>query len=119
MITEFRRLVFSSSDLIDAIKAFDTQKAPKLPDGDIVGVTIVGESDLRARIEMANIRSGLENQEIEVEANYLAAAMLLRCMQCGIPIPKSAVKTLERVDGGLALSLTINAAPQPVDPPDD
>jgi len=119
MITEFRRLVFSSSDLISAIKTFSNLKGPKLPDGDILGVEIIGDSDIRARIQVSNIRGTYEKEEVEFEASYLAAAMLLHCIQSHIPIPKSAIKSLERVGDGLSLSLSINADPQPIVPVDD
>jgi hypothetical protein len=115
MISEFRRLVFSSSELEKAIKAFNKEKVAKLPDGEIVGLEIVGEPKICARLRVGDFYGGSESQEVVVEAGYLAAAMLFHCTQSRIPIPKSPKKTLERVGDGLALSFSINADPQLVD----
>ena len=115
MITEFRRLIFSSSELAVAIKTFSKEKAPKLPEGDIVGMAIVSEPHICAQVRVADINGSSEEQEIVVEANFLAAAMLYLCMQNSIPVPKLPKKILERAGDGLALSFSINADPQLID----
>lgn len=119
MITEFRRLVFSSSELEKAIKTFSKEKAPKLPDGDILGMVIVGEPHISARVRVGDVYGSSEEQEVVVEAGYLAAAMLFHCNKSRIPIPKSPKKILERAGDGLALSFSINADPQLVDLPNN
>ncbi len=119
MITEFRRLVFSSSELKMALKQFRGGNLSKLHEGDIVEVEIIGDSPISARVRVENIGGTYETQDIELDASYLGAAMLSHCMRSQIPIPKSAVKTLERAGDCLALSFSINADPQPVSLPDD
>ena len=112
MITEFRRLIFSSSELVDAIKTFSKEKVAKLPEGDIVGMVIVSEPHICAQVHVADTDGNSEEQEIVVDAKFLAAAMVYLCMQSSIPIPRLPKKILERAGDGLALSFSINADPQ-------
>lgn len=119
MITEFRRLVFSSFDLENAINSFNKEKSRKLPDGDILGMTIVGEPNLCVRVRVGNIPGLTEELEVDLGAGYLAAAMLYHCVRLKIPVPKYAVKMLERAGDGLALSFALNADPQAVEIGDD
>jgi hypothetical protein len=112
MITEFRRLVFSSSEMERAIKAFNKEKASKFPEGDIVGIEIVGEPDICARIRVRDVYGASAEQEVVVDADYLGAVMLFRCNQNNIPMPRLSKKTLDRVGDGLALSFSINTDPE-------
>ena len=114
MITEFRRLVFSTDELCKAIKAFDHQKAPKLPEGEIDRITVAGEPEISVTAKMQSAGNGDDQTEIELDANYVAAAMLFYCSRCRIPVPKSAQKTLEIEGDSLALSFSLNSYPHSV-----
>lgn len=117
MITEFRRLVFSSSELERALKNFGKEKVSKLPDGDILGMEIVGEPDICARVRVGDVYGSSEEQEVVVDAAYLGAVIIFHCKQKQIPMPRSPNKTLERVGDGLALSFSINTDPELADLP--
>ena len=67
MITEFRRLVFSSSELESAIRDFNKEKVEKLPVGDIVGIEIIGEPYICARIRVGNFYDNSEEQEVMID----------------------------------------------------
>lgn len=115
MITEFRRLVFSSSEIEKAIKAFSKEQTSMLPEGEILGMEIVGEPDIGVRVRVGDVYGGSKEQEVVIDAVYLGAAMLFHCKQNRIPMPRTPKKTLERVGDGLALSFSINAAPEMAD----
>lgn len=115
MITEFRRLVFSSSELEKALKAFSTEKASKLPDGDILGIEIVGAPDICARVRVGDIHGKSAEQEVVIDADYLGAVLIFHCKRNGIPMPRAPKKTLERVGDRLAISFSINAVPELAD----
>lgn len=114
MITEFRRLVFSTDELCKAIKAFDDRKAPKLPAGEIDGLTFAGEPEIAVTARIRSAGNGDSQTEVELDANYVAAAMLFYCSRCRIPVPKSAKKTLEIEGDSLALSFSLNSYPHSV-----
>jgi len=117
MITEFRRLIFTSSELEKAIKAFSKEKVSILPEGDVLGVEVVGTPDICARVRMGDAYGRTEEQEVVLDAIHLGATMLFHCKQNRIPMPRTPKKTLERVGDGLALSFSINAASDSADLP--
>lgn len=114
MVTEFRRLVFSSNDMKIAIKTFNKDKARQLPAGDILEYKIIDEPNISCRVRVGDVNDSSKDQEVVVDASYLGAALIHHCLQNKIPLPKSAKKNLECAGDGLALSLTINAYPQAV-----
>ncbi|NNE82914.1 MAG: hypothetical protein HKN28_02985 [Alphaproteobacteria bacterium] len=109
MVAEYRRLLFSSSELESAIVAFNREKSRKLPVGDIAVIEIVDEPNLRARIRIGNAYDSSQDQEVDLEAEYLVAAMLYHCRQQQIPVPKSPKKIVKRSDQGVEMSFSINA----------
>lgn len=116
MITEFRRLVLSIKEIEKAISAFNKHKVAKLPAGDIVGLEIVDNPKIGARVRVKEESGSAEEHEVTIDADYLGAAIIFHCQQNRIPMPRSPKKTLERVGEGLALSFSINAIPESAAP---
>lgn len=111
MVTEFRRLVFSSEELLNALEIFRAAKGAGLPAGRIRQLTIVEEPEIAARVRMDG-QGEDETREVVVDDGMLAAVMINFCMGKKIPIPKAAKKTVVKAGNGLALSFSIKASPR-------
>ena len=114
MITEFRRLIFSADELRKAIETFDRGKDARLPVGAIDEITIASDPEISVTARVRGGPSDTPPNEVRLDANYVAAAMLFYCSRCRIPVPKSAKKTLEIEGDCLALSLSLNSYPHSV-----
>ncbi len=111
MVTEFRRLVFSTEELLNALEIFRADKGAGLPAGRIRQVTIVEDPAIGAKVRLTEHVSD-DEQEVVVDGGMLAAVMINFCMGKKIPIPKAAKKTVVKAGEGLALSFSIKASPR-------
>ncbi|HOO81254.1 MAG TPA: hypothetical protein PK513_01985 [Alphaproteobacteria bacterium] len=107
MPREDRRIIFSQDEVYKAIYALSVQKQlPKPPPG---AVTSVKEKDS----DTSQIVLTLENpadQSIEIREyarDFLAAALMMFCRGAGIPLPKSAKKSVLIHDGEIILRAQI------------
>lgn len=111
MVTEFRRLVFTTEELLNALEIFRAEKGAGLPPGRIRQVTIVEEPEICAHVRLTEHGSD-DAQEVVVDAGMLAAVTINFCMGKKIPIPRAAKKTVVKAGEGLALSFSIKASPR-------
>lgn len=107
MPSEKRKVIFAQDEVIKAVVAYDQHGGLKvLPPGEIVKVALGGNSEPNLVLSILDPSSG-NCKTATLEATYLAAAMLKFCFDHKIPIPRRASKSVEIVDGGLALSLSV------------
>ena len=101
MLTELRHIIFPSSDLMDVLKRRE--------------LLDVSSQDLRVdnidyeTIELAFSHDvGETLQKVALDTGLVLRAVVRYCLDEGIPIPRHAPKTLEMVDGQLALQIRID-----------
>ncbi len=101
MLTEFRQIIFPSSDLA---KAFKRQEFLDKASQDFRVVDIGDES-----IEFAFSHDlGETLEKLTLDTALVLRAMIRYCFADGIPIPRHALKTIEMVRGDLALLIHID-----------
>lgn len=105
MPKEDRRLIFKNEEVYQAVYALCKQKEmPVLPPGHIVSVV----EKRRGLMEIRMINPA-ENQEekLEYTSDFMAAALMLFCKGSGIPLPKTASKSIMLKDGRVILRVQV------------
>ncbi len=107
MPREDRRISFENEEVYKAVFALCTQKQMKKPiPGHIVKIS-------EGAGEAGGIFLDFENpldksaEQAEYTRDFIAAALMLYCRGCGIPLPKSAKKSVIIVEGMLILRVQI------------
>ncbi len=106
MPSEFRRIMFTNNELIEAIHDYNGISQDKLPPGTILTCTPISEADVAVRLEMVDQRSD-ETHAVELSPEVLGAALLRYCMKHRIPMPKSATKSIQRHGNKVSLNVEI------------
>lgn len=107
MPREDRRISFDNDEVYKAVYALCTQKQMKKPiPGHIVKITEgAGESGAI----FLDFENPLDKSAEcgEYTRDFIAAALMLFCRGCGIPLPKTAKKSVAIIDGILILRVQI------------
>ncbi len=111
MPSEFRRVMFTNDELIDAIHDYYEISQDKLPPGVILTCTPVSEAEVAVRLEMVDQRSD-ETHVVELSPEVLGAALLRYCMRHRIPMPKSATKSIQIHGDEVSLNVEIESRSQ-------
>ncbi len=107
MPREDRRIIFSYDEVYKAVYALSAQKQmPKPPPG---AVTKVSEKESDATQIVLNLENPAQKTEEvrEYGRDFLAAALMVFCRGAGIPLPKSAQKSVMILDGEVILRVKI------------
>ena len=93
---EDRRLVFDYEETYKALYSLCLQKERKKPPSGTVSMIVEDDKD-SSRIYM-RIENQIDNQgggsKVEYSRDFLAAALMVYCRGCGIPLPKRARKSV-------------------------
>ena len=115
MPTEVRHLIFSVSEVVEAIKSHNRSRGVAMPSGAVVGAG-PGETAPGAPVSFAILvmpdraLQGAEKatpQEVALGGADLIAALIGHCRNCSIPVPMKGTKALERFGSQLGLVITI------------
>ncbi len=106
MPSEFRRIMFTNNELIEAIHDYNGISPDKLPPGVILTCTPVSEAGVAVRLEMVDQRSD-ETHVVELSPEVLGAALLRYCMKHRIPMPKAATKSIQMHGDEISLNVEI------------
>lgn len=107
MATEFRRIVLTNDELMDAIALYNRAAKQKLPAGQFVSCTVKDGEDLMVSLEICDISTD-KRYNIDLKAAYIGASIIKWCQGEKIPIPRDSDKSVEAVGDNIALHLTIN-----------
>jgi hypothetical protein len=115
MPSEYRQLLFSNNELIEALYEFNQVARTKLPPGMILSCTPVKEDKVAVRLQMMDQASG-ETQVVPLSSELVAAALLGYCIRHRIPIPRNAAKSIQVHGDQISLDLRVKGrrATQPV-----
>jgi hypothetical protein len=112
MPSEVRQLLFRSREIIVAITEYFHRRGLALPIGTATRVTIVEGQPVQAILDIATDPG--DTVEVEVNAEMLAAALILYCINRKIPLPADADKRLQRLhEDSVALVVVKRGKPQP------
>jgi hypothetical protein len=103
MPREDRRIIFDYAETHKAMFSLCVQKElPRPFAGSITAVNFKADDD---RCVVARFANGLQETAgtSEYSRDFLAAALMLYCRTCGIPIPKKAMKSVELGDERVTL----------------
>ncbi len=107
MPSELRQVRFSPDEIITALVIL-TGETGFLPRGRITNLTVMQDGEaISARVSIMS-KSGLKKIEKEVSAETLAAALIRLCQAEGIPLARTAQKSLARWSDGLAFNLALH-----------
>ncbi|MBV8913192.1 MAG: hypothetical protein JOZ05_09165 [Acetobacteraceae bacterium] len=118
MPSEVRHILFRPAEVVQAIREYLIKLQQKLPSGLVVEYgpetdgpdgavrfrMIIAFSDGKPSLTPKTVR-----QEIVIETNTLAAALILYCRDRHIPLPAGADKVLQRFGEQVGLITTYNA----------
>ncbi len=108
MPSEFRRVMFTNNELIEAIHDYNGISQDKLPPGIILTCTPVSEAEVAVRLEVVDQRSD-EMHVVELSPEVLGVALLRYCMKHRIPMPKSATKSIQIHGDEVSLNVEIKS----------
>ncbi len=113
MPTEIRKLIFSRDELAEAIANHrnghdNGSKHGDLPSGAIMFCRVHQDTQLRVTVKVlpdgeTNIRT------VQLEPEFVGAALMQYCIERKIPMPKGASKSLEAMGENIAMNLSIEA----------
>jgi hypothetical protein len=107
MPREDRRIVFDYTETYKAIFALCVQKElPRPLVGSITAMKFKADDDKSVIARFTNGQNGTSATR-EYSRDFLAAALMLYCRTCGIPLPKKAMKSVELGDEGVTLRITL------------
>jgi len=107
MATEFRRIVLTNDELMDAIALYNRAAKQKLPAGQFLSCTVKDGQSLTVSLEICDISTD-KRYNIDLKAAYIGASIIKWCQAEKIPIPRGADKSVQAVGDNVALHLTIN-----------
>lgn len=107
MATEFRRIVLTNDELMDAIVLYNRAAKQRLPAGQFVSCTVKDGPELIVNLEIYDINTD-KRYNIDLKAAYIGASIIKWCQGEKIPVPRIADKSVEAVGDNVALHLTIN-----------
>ncbi len=104
MPSEFRQILFSNKELIDALYEYDRAAQTKLLQGDILSCTPVQEDKVAVRLQLMDMVGG-EAKVASLTSEMVAAVLLRYCIKHRIPIPKNADKSIQVHDDQISLDV--------------
>ena len=114
MPTELRHLIFSVSEVVEAITSYNRSRGVAMPSGAVVGAGLA-ETPSGAPVSFSilvlpdrALQGGEKGkpQEVTLGGADLIAALIGHSRSCSIPVPLKGTKSLERFGSQLGLVIT-------------
>ncbi len=107
MPSEDRRIIFAPDEVYNALYALSVQKGMKKPPpGHVKMVSVNKDNSSEVVIKLEDI-GHQETRTVEYTRDFLAAALMVFCRGAGIPLPKSAKKSVMINEGQVILRVEI------------
>lgn len=108
MPSEDRRIIFDYEEVYKAIYALCAQKQLKKPPAGALSNVYEEDNGVSIILYLINPQDkDNPNVEVEYQRDFLAAALMLFCKGLGIPLPKSAKKSVLIREGTVMLRVQI------------
>jgi hypothetical protein len=107
MPQEDRRIIFSYEEVYKALFALCVKRElKKPPPGNLISV-VQDENDRQKIVIKVNNHQNNTSNEVVYSRDFLAASLMLYCRGAGIPLPKSASKSVMINDDNVVLRATM------------
>lgn len=106
MPTEYRRVVFTNQELMQALMAYQSEADQPVPAGDIIAVNILESPASTVRITLLDTIEGA-TFTADFAASHIAAALIRFCIEHKVPIPKNSRKSLRLMADNIALDIVL------------
>lgn len=107
MPREDRRIYFEFQETYKALYAMCVQKEIRKPPPGMVAAVMLHPTDTtKVLVRIENAHSNFA-QDVEFTRDFLAAALMLYCRTCRIPLPKTAQKSVEFATDSVILRVQI------------
>lgn len=114
MTWEERKIFFDFSEAYKAIYTLCVHKSVRLPQsGRITHMTLKREGMVTVKI--VNSQTGAA-EECDYSCDFMAAALIMYCRTCDIPLPKRGAKVMDIAGEMIILRITIGSAGRPAIP---
>ena len=108
MPSEHRQIVFSKKELNAAFAAYRESHDDGIPEGRVIACSI--DAHKRVAVLIAFLGEGRKKPEVaEIPASTVAAALILHCMENGIPIPRQSHKAVQQMGDNIALVVRVGS----------
>lgn len=108
MPTELREIAFRESEFFNAVRDYRMRRGQPLPVGSVLGIDLSDDPNLSATIRIGD-DEGVSFESIDLEAESIAAALILFCINRKIPLPAHADKSVMRAGDHVILKINISA----------
>ena len=115
MPSEYRRILFSNIELIEAFHEYSLAGPVKLPQGVIISCTPVAEDKVAVRLELVD-KANDETHIASLSPEIVAAALLHYCFKHRIPMPRDSVKSIEKHGDEISLNVRIEGRAKKLKP---
>jgi hypothetical protein len=105
MPSELRQIIFTSDEAMAALRQFYQRSNQAFPKGRIENVGVSAANGCQLDCDVVD--SNEIRDHVTVASEKLAAALLLYCKTRKIPVPVAARKTMNVVNGQLALCIAL------------
>lgn len=107
MACEERRIIFDYAEAYKAIYTLCAQKTLRLPPaGNITAMAFKDNDPSTVAVKITNALNGADSR-CEYSCDFLAAALMVYCRACDIPLPKRGLKTVDVAGESIALRIMI------------
>jgi hypothetical protein len=103
---ELRRVVLRDDEVMEALQAFIQGRDATFKEARLKGSRYVSTDPLEVEA-VVRLRDRTESV-LTLGGPHLAAALIAYCRANGIPLPRIASKSVKRVNGGIALDMTMD-----------
>jgi hypothetical protein len=109
MPTERRRIIFSDDEIVSAAISHCRSTGIALPDAEVEDLDIAMDGDCSLCLTFA-VTSPEQVDELTLDPETLLSALIAFCRNRAIPIPRSASKRLEPMEGSLSMVFNMRRA---------
>jgi hypothetical protein len=104
MPTELRRIVFTNEELRQALNAQRIDGRPAVPFGQVQAARFMEKTQGDVLVKIYD-NTGDKHHEVILGNTFVAAALMAYCITIGVPLPRSAKKSIAISGDNIALDL--------------
>lgn len=106
MVIETRALVFNQDELMQSAHAYCLRSGAEMPEGEMSAIDVGEEATGEIKLTFSGPDAGT-TEAMTISYAQMAAALLLKCREIGIPIPRHARKRLEPAGENMVLRIRV------------